>query len=361
MTRSIDGDGHSPHLSMAAKMRKSGAVGAVISKESNLVYRFKAASALILLSCVHTGNAVAQDRVFRATGSIERKYFAAGPSGVSRMTSAEPCDRRGHLCDIWYPSDIERAKPRAAIVWANGTADAPVEPKVYDYILSHLASWGFVVVATRDPKTGYGDTVLDSLDFLKEQAGKRRSPLYRRVDLEQVGVAGHSQGATGAINAMLKSRGRIKTTVAFQLPSQKWCNPADLCVLTKNLKAAKSGSIFYVGGTFDFLISPDRQKGGGKLNSLTAYYEATPNRLIKAKGLIKLANHNDILGKPDCKTAVVGSPLTCTLGVYGYLGLPTGWLAWQLQGARDAGAAFRKKRGEFLTAGAWSGQVSNIP
>ncbi|TCP30090.1 chlorophyllase-like protein [Sphingomonas sp. BK235] len=277
-----------------------------------------------------------------------------------RTTSSVPCDRRGHLCDVWYPSDIQSGKPRPVVVWANGTADAPVEPKVYDYLLSHLASWGFVVVATRDPKTGYGDTVLDSLDYLKAQADAPASPIHRRVDLDRVGVAGHSQGATGAINAMLKAQGRIRTAVAFQLPSQRWCSPADLCVLTENLRAAKSGSIFYVGGTFDVIISPDRQSDGEKLNSLTAYYEATPNVLLKAKGLVKLANHNDLLGKPGCGSAVVGSPLTCTLGVYGYLGLPTAWLAWQLQSSSEAGTAFRSDKGEFFTARAWSGQASNV-
>jgi hypothetical protein len=317
-------------------------------------------SAIASLCFLSAGTATAQDSRIVPTGAVERKYFDDGPSAVMRTTSSAPCDRRGHLCDVWYPSDIQSGKPRTVVVWANGTADAPVEPKVYDYLLSHLASWGFVVVATRDPKTGYGDTVLDSLDYLKAQADTPASPIYGRVNLDRVGVAGHSQGATGAINAMLKSQGRIRTTVAFQLPSQLWCSPADRCVLTEDLRAAKSGSIFYVGGTFDVIISPDRQRDGEKLNSLTAYYEATPNMLLKAKGLVKLANHNDLLGKPGCGSAVVGSPLTCTLGVYGYLGLPTAWLAWQLQGASDAGAAFRRDKGEFFAARAWSGQVSNV-
>lgn len=317
-------------------------------------------SAIMSLCVLGSASATAQDSRIGPTGAVERKYFADGPSAVLRTTSSAPCDRRGHLCDVWYPSDIQSGKPRAVVVWANGTADAPVEPKVYDCLLSHLASWGFVVVATRDPKTGYGDTVLDSLDYLKAQADTPASPIHRRVDLDRVGTAGHSQGATGAINAMLKSQGRIRTTVAYQLPSQLWCSPADRCVLTEDLRAAKSGSIFYVGGTFDVIISPDRQKDGGKLNSLTAYYEATPNTLLKAKGLVKLANHNDLLGKPDCGSAVVGSPLTCTLGVYGYLGLPTAWLAWQLQGSSEAGAAFRKDKGEFFAARAWSGQASNV-
>ncbi|MGV1956824.1 hypothetical protein ACQZ5G_17365 [Agrobacterium sp. 22-214-1] len=325
------------------------------------MHRFTTGLAVAALFCLDVSAATAQDHVYFPTGSVERQYFVNGPSSVLRMTSVEPCDRRGHLCDVWYPSDIRSGKPLAVVLWANGTANAPVEPRVYGYLLSHFASWGFVVIATRDPSTGYGNTVLDSLDYLKRQAAKPGSPFYRQIDFGRVGVAGHSQGATGAINAMLKSKGKVRTTVAFQLPSQKWCSPADLCVLTKDLKAAKSGSIFYVGGTSDVVVSPDRQNGEGQLNSLTAYFEATPNALLKAKGLVNLANHNDILGKRDCKTAELVSPLTCTLGVYGYLGLPTSWLAWQLQGAHEAGAAFRKERGEFFRAHGWSGQVSNVP
>lgn len=324
--------------------------------------RHIAALAFAAAPLLAAGTAAAQeDRTVRPTGSVERKFFATGPSTAARISASTPCDRKGNPCDIWYPSDIAKGKPRAVVLWANGTSDVPVEPKVYGYLLSHLASWGFVVIATRDKQTGYGDTVLDSLAYLRKQAEAPNSPLYRRIDFDRVGVGGHSQGATGAVNAMLKSRGAIRTSVAFQLPRQLWCSPANLCLLTEDLKAATSGSIYYVGGTFDVIISPDRQLAGPKLNSLTAYYEATPDRLTKAKGLVRLANHNDILGKPDCGSAEVGGGiLTCTLGVYGYLGLPTAWLAWQLRDDRQAGAAFKRDKGEFFSAGAWKGQVSNI-
>lgn len=326
-----------------------------------LHHPFRTIAAILLLGWTSLAVAAQLDANV-ASGSIERRYKEKGPSATLRNTSSKACDSKGNPCDIWYPADIGKGEQRAALLWANGTFDGAVGPEIYDYLLSHLASWGFVVIATRDGKTGYGDTVLDTLAFLRKEAEDRNSPLYRRIDFDRVGVAGHSQGATGAINAMLKSKGKVRTSVAFQLPRQLWCSPADLCVLTPDLQAATSGSIFYVGGTFDFLISPDKQLGGNMLNSLTAYYDATPSRLLKAKGLVKLANHNDILGKPDCGTAEVGgSPLTCTLGVYGYLGLPTAWLAWQLQGAKDAGRAFRKGKGEFFSANAWSGQVSNIP
>ncbi len=294
------------------------------------------------------------------TGPIERKYDASGPADVRHMTSPAACDRKGNPCEIWYPSDIRRGPPRAVLLWANGTSDIPVGKEIYEHILSHFASWGFVVIATRDGKTGYGDTVLDSLDYLRKFAARPASPLHRRVDFSRIGVAGHSQGATGAANAMLKSKGAIKTTIAFQLPAQLWCSPADLCLLTPDLKAAKSGSIFYVGGTLDALISPDWQFGSDRLNSLNAYYEATPSKLLKAKGLVKWANHNDILGKPDCRSAAQNVSSTCTSGVYGYRGFPTAWLAWQLQGSKEAGEAFQRKKGEFFTAKAWHSQLSNV-
>ncbi len=295
------------------------------------------------------------------SGPIERKYDASGPAEVRHMTTDTACDRKGNPCEIWYPADIQRGPARAALLWANGTSDVPVGKEVYEYILSHFASWGFVVIATRDGKTGYGDTVLDSLAYLRQIAAQPSSPLHRRVDFSRVGVAGHSQGATGAANAMLKSGGAIKTTIAFQLPAQLWCSPADLCLLTPDLKAADSGSIFYVGGTLDAIISPDWQLGSEPLNSLTAYYNATPSKLLKAKGLVKLANHNDILGKPDCGSAALSVTLTCTFGVYGYRGFPTAWLAWQLQDSEEAGKAFQRKTGEFFTAKAWHSQISNIP
>jgi pimeloyl-ACP methyl ester carboxylesterase len=296
-----------------------------------------------------------------SSSKIEEKYVSGGPSRPYFTTSSSTCDRKGNVCDIWYPSNIAGGSSRPVVLWANGTAEKPVEPKIYDYLLSHFASWGFVVIATRDFKTGYGDTVLDSLLYLRGIANDRSNILYNRVDFDRVGVAGHSQGATGAINAMLKSKGQIRTTVAFQLPQQRWCSPADLCVLTEDLRAASSGSIFYVGGTHDFIISPDTQWIGSDLNSLTAYYDATPQSLYKAKGLVRRANHNDLLGKPDCKSAEIGGPLTCTTGVSGYLGMPTAWLACQLQERVEACAAFRNELGELFSAPGWSGQVSNVP
>ncbi|NWP15652.1 alpha/beta hydrolase, partial [Escherichia coli] len=77
------------------------------------------------------------------------------------------CDSKGNQCDVFYPSNIASRNTRLPlVVWANGTGSTPDN---YTNWLKHLASWGFVVVATRDQQTGYGDTVLDSLAYMQAQ------------------------------------------------------------------------------------------------------------------------------------------------------------------------------------------------
>jgi hypothetical protein len=290
------------------------------------------------------------------TGPIEKKYYADGPFEVVTSTTSTACDSKGNICDIWAPKETGTSPKRPLVLWANGTSDTPVTPDKYGYWLKHLASWGFVVVATRDGKTGYGNTLLDVLGYMHKEDESSGSPFYSRIDFSNVGSAGHSQGATGAANAMLKSGGRIKTAVSFNLPAQIFCSPADNCLLTPDLAGATTGSYFIVSGTLDPL-APDHQLGGTQLNSETAYYEATPSSLTKAKGMLIGPSHNDIVGTPACGALIF---TTCLLGTYGFLGFPTAWLAWHLQGAEDGAAAFRRGSGEFFTAHAWTGQRSNV-
>jgi hypothetical protein len=90
------------------------------------------------------------------------------------------------------------------------------------------------------------------------------------------------------------------------------------------------------------------------LNSNTSFYNATPAGLTKAKAILKGGAHDDITGDPTCV-------LLCSNGVYGYLGYPTAWLMWQLQGAADGPDAFRQPDGEiFRETVNWQGMISNV-
>ncbi|MBU1516808.1 MAG: alpha/beta hydrolase [Alphaproteobacteria bacterium] len=289
-------------------------------------------------------------------GPIEAKYEKPGPMRVAKLMTRGPCDRRGNACEIFYPADLgPEGTPHPVITWANGTDKTPSPAGKYDFMLTHLASWGFVVVATRDGTTGVGDTVLDAATYLLAQGRDPASPFYRRLDAARVGAAGHSQGASGAANAMLHSRGAIRTAVMLHLPQQAFCKPADNCLLTRDLEGARAGSVFYVSGTSDFIISPDDQLGGAKLNSLNAYYRHTPDRLPKVKALVRGGNHNDVTGRPGCPPGMGA----CGQGAQAYLGYPTAWLMWRLQGAADARGAF-VAGGELFRAPRWTRAVGNI-
>lgn len=293
------------------------------------------------------------------TRPIEQKYYADGPWTVAQTFTSASCDSKGNACDIFYPANLgANGFKHPIIVWANGTASTPVPSTTYGYFLRHLASWGFVVIATRDGATGSGQTIIDSANYMVARNGDPSSVFHHKLNVGRIGAAGHSQGATGAINSMLKSAELIRTAIAFHLPNQSYCSTAESCVQTSQLTSATTGSIFFVSGTLDFLISPDKQLLAGKLDSNTAYYNATPSPLQKVKAMLNGTGHNDIQGKPGCP-----GPLSlCFNGVHGYLGYPTAWMMWQLRDAADGQQAFKASGGEIFTATAnWQSVLSNIP
>ncbi len=119
-----------------------------------------------------------------------------------------------------------------------------------------MASWGFVIIAAQDKNSGVGQTILDGANFLTAANSNPVSIFFRKLNVNQVGSFGHSQGATGAVNALIKSAGMIKTVLPIELPGQQFCaNPLN-CTDTSHLP---QGSIFLVDGSLDIPISPPTQ------------------------------------------------------------------------------------------------------
>jgi len=84
-----------------------------------------------------------------------------------------------------------------------------------------MASWGFVIIAAQDKNSGVGQTILDGANFLTAANSNPVSIFFRKLNVNQVGSFGHSQGATGAVNALIKSAGMIKTVLPIELPGQQ--------------------------------------------------------------------------------------------------------------------------------------------
>lgn len=288
------------------------------------------------------------------TGTIERKYYAPGSWAVTVQTGGACCDSLGNKYDLYYPTNLgANGFKHPILTWGNGSFGKPSQVA---YLLNHMASWGFVVIASEDPMTGPGQTILDAANYLVQKNSDSTSVFFNKLNTAQIGAFGHSQGAGGAINAVIKSGGTIKTVIPIELPAQAWCTTPPNCIDTHNLT---TGSVFFIDGSLDIPISPPTQppQVTGE-QSIDAFYQAVPNSVAKLKGTLLGPSHNDVTGQPDCKAAVQ----PCINGVYGYLGYPTAWMMYQLQNDNYAHGAFVNGSGEmFSQTSNWELVSSNIP
>ncbi len=275
-------------------------------------------------------------------------YFAAGPHPVTTRAGADCCSSTGEAYDIWYPADLGASRTRHPIItWGDGTL---AHPREYDYLLRHLASWGFVVIAPDLTNTGTGAQMLDAVHYLTQQNGDSASEFYGKLDTDAIGAMGHSQGGLGALAASAKSNGSIKTAVTLEMPSQTVCASLPPLIPGYNVcdipTGLISGSVLLVSGTED----PVSTTGTG----MRGVYDSLPASIPKARAALVNASHNDIQGQPGCVN------YGCNDGVEGYLGYLTAWLLGELRGDSTARGVFVSGTGEFLHNTNWADQAGNI-
>lgn len=286
------------------------------------------------------------------TGTIEQQFYANGTWAVTVQTGTLCCDSAGNKFDLYYPTSLCAGGFKHPILtWGNGTNGKASD---VDYFLKHLASWGFVIIATEDKNTGVGQTILDAANILSAANSNPASIFHNKLDITNIGAFGASQGATGAINALIKSAGTINTVLPIELPAQTWCSSPANCVDTTNLT---TGSVFFVDGSLDPVAPPSQGATVTGEQSIAAYYAAVPAGVPKLKATLIGPTHNDVSGQPDCKHA----QQPCIVGVYGYLGYPTAWMMDRPQGSVTAHAAFVSGTGEIFSQPLnWEFVASNI-
>ena len=108
------------------------------------------------------------------------------------------------------------------MTWGNGTGASPA--KVSDF-LSHLASYGFTVIASTLPNTGSGNEIDAAAHYLVTQNGVAASVYHGHLNTGEVASVGTSQGAAGAVQAATKDPALIKTVMTFSLPNAIWAGP----------------------------------------------------------------------------------------------------------------------------------------
>lgn len=104
---------------------------------------------------------------------------------------------------IFFPKEMtESNKKYPVVVWGNGTF---VTSKVYEELLSQIASKGYIVVANNDRFCGTGISESVSVEYIISEGKKSSSIFYNKVDAEHIGAGGHSQGGQSAVNSSVRN------------------------------------------------------------------------------------------------------------------------------------------------------------
>lgn len=278
-------------------------------------------------------------------GEIEETYTAMGEYDVD-YAEYPAQDLLIKQYKIWYPSALagEESREWPIVVMANGTG---VPASRYAPVFRHLASWGFVVIGNEMQNSWSGGASAGALDLLAELNEDPSSLFYHKLDLDNVGSAGHSQGAIGAINAVTaqpngdsyKALYLASTPSSLYASTLEWAyDPALIdvpCFMTAGtglLDAGEAGSPEVAEEAQEVSISP--------LWSQEENYGLIPDSVPKLRARRTGADHAEMLPWPD-----------------GYM---TAWFMYWLQGDEAAGRAFFGPDAEIVHNPLWQDIEKNL-
>ena len=248
-------------------------------------------------------------------GNMEAKYLAMGSHEVKCFTFDYTDYDDIKTISIWYPAGLESSdRQYPAVLFVNGTG---VGASRYKPVFEHLASWGFIAVGNEDPSTWEGKKADLTLSYLLNANEDESSIFYHRLDTENIGVTGHSQGGVGVYNTINATdhKDSYKCAVALS-PTQEEVAEQVLHIPYDPLKTTIP--ILMLSGTENDVITPE--------NMEKSYTKVTSPKVMAVR---KGAAHGDMLYSAD-----------------GYV---TAWFMWQLQGDSEAAKAFVGNNPELLS------------
>ena len=274
---------------------------------------------------------------FSSSASLEQKYSQLGTYEVSSFD--DPSDNETiKKVRFWYPSELDNSDkkyPVIVVVNASGTPAFKYEPW-----FKRLASWGFIVVGNEDPQAGTGETTSIMLDYLLNLP--KDHGLNDRLDKENIGIVGFSQGGAGALAAVtMYDNGTAYKTIftgsaayPFLAGNMGWKYDVSK-IRIPYFMAAGTGATDDKGVTDITKV----YAGVAPLASLVENYEAISDDVLKVCARATGAEHEDMLARSD-----------------GYM---TAWMLWQLCGDEDATAVFTGENAEILHNNNWQDVEKN--
>ena len=139
----------------------------------------------------------------KTTYPIEGRYRMYGMYASSDILYDNLSLDRIKKIKIYYPNEmiLYPNKRYPLVIMVNGTG---VEYYKYEPVLKHLSSWGFIVAGNDDQSTADGISVINTLKFILNLNNSNGNIFYNRIDINKIGLSGHSQGGCGTFNAITK-------------------------------------------------------------------------------------------------------------------------------------------------------------
>lgn len=133
-------------------------------------------------------------------GTLEAKYLAGGGLAVKKFTAKAEDPIRKYT--VYYPDELETSdKTYPMILMVNGTGGKATK---YEPQFELFASWGFIVVGSQDKGTGSGKTTITTLNYMLAQNEDPDCVFYHKIDVDNIGITGFSQGGAAVFNALTK-------------------------------------------------------------------------------------------------------------------------------------------------------------
>lgn len=277
---------------------------------------------------------------------IEAHYAATGSHSVKTLT-VDSGEKDYKHYKFWYPADLETANAQyPVIIYNNGTGMKDDAKDTVD-MMNHLASWGFVCVSNDHEATGNGDSASKGLDLLLALNENAESVFCGKINREQIGVTGHSQGGSATINAA--SIGKYDNATLYKSICTISAPHKDLAASPLQNTPYDASKVqvpaFLIGGTGVFDAGNKTSTGISPLGmALIANMKAISNDTVII-GRIKNSDHGDTQPKS--------------------LAYVTAWFSYTLLGDEYAAGAFVGDNAEIYRNDKWQDvynkQSDNLP
>ncbi len=274
---------------------------------------------------------------FISTAPLEQKYSQLGPYVVSNKDF--PSENTSiQKYRFWYPVELETTDQQYPVIIAVNASGTPAYK--YEEWFKRLASWGFVVVGNEDPQTGTGETTSITLDYVIHLSEDHI--LYGKLDVENIGIVGFSQGGAGALAAVTEYengavyKAMFTGSAAYPLLAGNMGWRYDVSkVHIPYFMAAGTGKSDDNGAK-----DPSKEFAGvAPLSSLIENYNLISDDNFKIRGRAAGAEHEDMLARSD-----------------GYM---TAWMLYQLTGDEEAAKVFVGDDAEILNNSNWKDVEKN--